>query len=269
MEQILEKLKLISENPGYYKGLTPEEQAELFLVLLTPKKKVFKKPVVITGIDGKTPQKDKDYLGKEAALKILEDIRREALTQIKNGADGRDGKDAVISDDLVERIVVEAAGRITLPEVTTIIEQEPWAIRDALELLRDENRLDKSAIRGLEDYDELRKLANQPKVIQGGTIGKNQVFAFIREAVSDGTIPTGSGDTFETVSKNLDATNATLNYTGANLTSIEYASGVVKTLNYAGDNLTTVVLSGSTPDGISLTKTLSYTGDNLTGVSYS
>lgn len=79
----------------------------------------------------------------------------------------------------------------------------------------------------------------------------------------------GTADTFETVSKNLDASGATLNYTGGNLTSIVYANGITKTLNYTGDNLTSVVLSGSTPAGIDLTKTLSYTGENLTGVAYS
>jgi hypothetical protein len=75
--------------------------------------------------------------------------------------------------------------------------------------------------------------------------------------------------TFETVSKNLDTSNAVLNYTGENLTSIAYVNGITKTLNYTGENLTSVVLSGSTPSGIDLTKTLSYTGDNLTGVTYS
>lgn len=80
---------------------------------------------------------------------------------------------------------------------------------------------------------------------------------------------TGVSTSFETVSKNLDASGSTLSYTGDNLTSIEYTNGIVKTLNYTGENLTSVVLSGSTPSGISLTKTLSYTGDNLTGVAYS
>jgi hypothetical protein len=84
------------------------------------------------------------------------------------------------------------------------------------------------------------------------------------------TTPGGSlAQSFETVSKNLDAANATLNYTGDKLTSIVYANGITKTLNYTGDNLTSVVLSGNTPGGIDLTKTLSYTGDNLTGVTYS
>jgi len=86
-------------------------------------------------------------------------------------------------------------------------------------------------------------------------------------------VPGGGGGgvsvSYETVSKNLSAVDATLAYTGDVLTSIAYVSGVTKTLTYTGDNLTAVTLSGSTPGGIDLTKTLSYTGDNLTGVTYS
>ena len=84
-------------------------------------------------------------------------------------------------------------------------------------------------------------------------------------------LPGGGGIavSFETVSKNLSAIDATLNYTGDDLTSIVYTNGITKTLNYTSGNLTSIVLSGSTPGGIDLTKTLSYTGDNLTGISYS
>ena len=89
--------------------------------------------------------------------------------------------------------------------------------------------------------------------------------------MSDLEIPSDGGIavSFETISKNLDNSGATFAYTGDNLTSITYTSGVIKTLNYTVANLTSVVLSGSVPGGIPLTKTLSYTGDNLTGVSYS
>ncbi len=79
----------------------------------------------------------------------------------------------------------------------------------------------------------------------------------------------GVSVSFETVSKNLSAVDATLSYTGENLTSIAYVSGVTKTLVYTGENLTSIVLSGSTPGGIDLTKALSYTGENLTGITYS
>jgi hypothetical protein len=97
------------------------------------------------------------------------------------------------------------------------------------------------------------------------TVSVNVLETGLEFTTGGGGIPT----TFETVSKNLSATDATLNYTGDDLTSIVYTNGITKTLNYTGTNLTSVVLSGSTPGGIDLNKTLSYTGDNLTGVAYS
>jgi hypothetical protein len=78
--------------------------------------------------------------------------------------------------------------------------------------------------------------------------------------------------TFETVSKNLNAYPASLNYTGSTLTSVVYTTpsgSITKTLNYTGSTLTSIVLSGATPGGINLTKTLTYSGGNLTGISYS
>ena len=92
----------------------------------------------------------------------------------------------------------------------------------------------------------------------------------------NGATVLGSGDlvvtganTFETVAKNLSAIDATLGYSGGELTTVVYASGITKTLGYSGGNLVTVTLSGSTPGGIDLVKTLSYTGTDLTGVAYS
>ncbi len=77
---------------------------------------------------------------------------------------------------------------------------------------------------------------------------------------------------FETINKNLGDYPKAFNYSGLELTSIDYTtdSGVItKTLSYTSGKLTSVSLGGSTPDGILLTKTLAYTGEDLTGVSYS
>lgn len=84
--------------------------------------------------------------------------------------------------------------------------------------------------------------------------------------------PPGAGsitNSFETVSQNLSAVDASLNYSLGNLSSIVYTNGVTKTLNYTGDKLSSIVLSGSTPGGIELTKTLTYSGDNLVNITYS
>lgn len=132
-------------------------------------------------------------------------------------------------------------------------------VASKLESLEGEDKLDISAIKGAEELvldivkDKISKIP-KPKITGG---------------FRDTSSSSGVAESFETVSKNLDSSGATLTYTGDNLTSIEYANGITKTLSYTGDNLTSVVLSGSTPSGISLTKTLTYTGDNLTGVAYS
>lgn len=80
------------------------------------------------------------------------------------------------------------------------------------------------------------------------------------------------GDSFETVSKNLESAPATFAYSMGRLSSITYtvaAGTIVKTFNYTGDKLTSIVLSGDTPAGVDLTKTFGYTVDTLTSVSYS
>jgi hypothetical protein len=79
------------------------------------------------------------------------------------------------------------------------------------------------------------------------------------------------GSSFETVSKNLRASDAVFNYGSGKLTSIVYTTPegtVTKTFNYTGDKLTSIVLSGSTSAGVDLTKTFGYTVDSLTSVSY-
>jgi hypothetical protein len=78
-----------------------------------------------------------------------------------------------------------------------------------------------------------------------------------------------SGRTFETVNKNLSASDAVLAYSGGDLVSVTYANGIVKTLAYTDGDLTSVTLSGSTPAGIDLVKTFAYTDGDLTGVTYS
>lgn len=252
MDNLVKKLHLIKENPGYYNALSPEEQAELFIFLLTPKKKIFQKPVEIKGIDGVTPVKDKDYLSLEKALEALAEIERKVQAKLSEIRQPEDGKDAVITPEIIDSILGQVLALVEIPEYvpyddTVLTERLANAELDHAEL-RDE-------------VETLKK--NITTQFVGGGVSANWVKNYVAQNSAS------SASTFETVSKNLDASGATLNYTGDNLTSIEYANGITKTLNYTGDNLTSVVLSGSTPAGIDLTKTLSYTGDNLTGVVYS
>lgn len=79
----------------------------------------------------------------------------------------------------------------------------------------------------------------------------------------------GGTPTFETVSKNLDASDATVTYGLDGIEEISYSSGVIKTFSYGVNGLSTVVLSGATPGGIDLTKTFNYSLGELTGWTYS
>ena len=84
------------------------------------------------------------------------------------------------------------------------------------------------------------------------------------------SLPTPTNQ-FEAISKNLDSNPYTLNYTGAQLTSIVYTmpyGTITKTFNYSLGKVVSIVLSGDTPAGISLMKTFTYSGDNLVAVGY-
>lgn len=91
--------------------------------------------------------------------------------------------------------------------------------------------------------------------------------------VSDGSTSAGGGlaDSFETVNQNIKSWDASYNYTGSTLDSIDYTAPgltITKTFNYTGSDLTSIVLSGDTPGGIALTKTFTYSGGNLTTIIY-
>lgn len=120
-------------------------------------------------------------------------------------------------------------------------------------------RTQRKKIRILEEGVELIQDVDSLNFTGAGVTGSN-----IGNDVTE-TIPGGSGglsDSFETVSANLSAYDNELNYDiNGNITDIVYSNGVTKTFNYTGDDITSIVLSGSTPSGITLTKTLTYTVD--------
>ena len=190
-QQIIERLYQIKENPGIYKSLSAEEQADILLFILTPKP-LLKKTATVKlekGERGERGLDGKDSLTEAQQTAILADLVGKIKVQ--------NGKDAVVTTAMLEGIVAEVISRIELPDleqvVTTTITADPTAIRNSLELLNDEERLKQSAIENLpEDLQKIRDaIVALPR--GGNGIGKNQVYNFIREAVADGTIPAGGG----------------------------------------------------------------------------
>lgn len=208
IEQLLKKLQETQENPGFYRALTPEEQAELFLYLFAPKPKLFKKPKVVQGIDGKTPIKDKDYQSLESAKAMQEELalktKQELEAIIKARLDSiqvpTNGKDAVITDELIEKVAEMAQAMIVLPDFPTLITMQPEAIRDALELLPDGEKLAQEAIEGLPK--RLEELENRkPQIVQSGGVSQNKVLQLIEENAT--SIPDG-GTTGQVLKKVSD-----------------------------------------------------------------
>lgn len=79
---------------------------------------------------------------------------------------------------------------------------------------------------------------------------------------------------FEDVAKNIASNPSTLAYNvDGTINTVTYDLGnslsIVKTFAYSGGNLSTIVLSGSTPSGITLTKTFTYTSGDVTNIAYS
>ena len=83
-----------------------------------------------------------------------------------NGKDGSDGKNA---DET--KIVQDVLAQIKLPEQKEIILDDPKQIRDKLETLKENERLDKSAIKGLkEELEKLQKMIHDSGKVRG-TLG--------------------------------------------------------------------------------------------------
>ena len=86
----------------------------------------------------------------------------------RDGLDGKDGRDAIDGKPADEEKIIEKIEK-DIPKLG-----EP--IRDALELLKGDERLDKSAIKDLkEELERIERVANTKKVIGGGSLSANMV----------------------------------------------------------------------------------------------
>lgn len=203
---LLKRLLLLKRNPALYKDLSNQELAEFVLVVLSQVDTI-DKAIKEGRLDGKTPEAGKDYLSKKQCEDMLTAMYKQAVdnlaskntseytkleksiqARLDNLRDGKDGNDALITDELVHEIAEVASDLITLPDFDALITQEPGAIRDALELLQGDDRLDKSAIKGLDEWDaDIRKDISR---LAAGGVSRNTVAQMIADAPGGD----GSGD---------------------------------------------------------------------------
>jgi len=203
---ILKKLRLYKTNPSLVQEMRPNEIADIALLIMS-QVNVIEKAIKEGRLDGKTPQPDKDYLSKESALKMLSNAVNDVISRVDSelGQKGsqldkavgeaiarlRDGKDGIISDEEIERAATLALSMLELPDfdalVSTQINSNGEAVRNALELLTGEARY-KVEIADVQGLERLLNDLAQIRSSQGGTIGKQQVFGFIRQAIADGIL---------------------------------------------------------------------------------
>lgn len=204
-KEILRRLALLKANPALAETIPQAEVLKMVQDVVSAFN-VLKTAIEtnkIKGPAGYTPVADKDYPSLNRYNKTIERTITNLETNYSYALDAiekklatlKDGKDAVITDKDKAEIAELAYSLISLPDfeelVSTEITRNSTAIRDALELLQGDERykVEIPDVRGLEEA------LNQLAIIRGnsgGGIGRTQVFEFIRQAISDGTIPTGS-----------------------------------------------------------------------------
>jgi hypothetical protein len=243
------------------------------------------------GKDGKTPIKGVDYFTKKDVTEVAD------LARPKKGEDyfTKAEIDLILADltaripepiqpdqvdyELLRSFIDTAISKIPEPEkietldlVQQVLEliqipsETPETLADKINTLED--TIDYKVLKNAPNHEE--DMDNLARRISSKTYDIEDIPGLRDELDASGV--DGVAESFETVSKNLSSYDATLNFTGDDLTSIVYTApggNITKTFNYGGGNLTSIVLSGNTPGGIDLTKTLSYSGDDLSGIAYS
>jgi ElaB/YqjD/DUF883 family membrane-anchored ribosome-binding protein len=214
--KLVRKLYAYRQDPEMYRAPSNEDLADLVILVLNAVKSIEESmESKRVNVENKYDSQAKDVLTKAEkqsrdlmsevraevnrlisdSQSVLGETKQELETRVQEAIDNiRNGDDGIVTDDEIERAASIAAGLIELPDFDALISERttanPQAIRDALELLSGDERykVEITDVEGLQDRLEELVRTNQGK---GGTIGKNQVYGFIRQAIADGTISTG------------------------------------------------------------------------------
>ncbi len=187
-------LKLIRDNPGVYNFISDEQLADILLQLVETKRLFKKAKLEIKngkdGKDGKTPKAGVDYMSREQQEELLRSLVASLPEPQagKDGQDGLDGADAEITEEDIQ-FIVDTVYDALFPQLPIPLTSEE--VRDRLELLLGDERLDKKAIRGIEEIEEaIEELRNRPIGKGGGGLGRRQVQDLINTAIA--AIPTST-----------------------------------------------------------------------------
>lgn len=163
-QKLLKKLAISKLKPDEAKDMTPAELAELVFLVLNYVKELNQaiadgKVRGEKGDPGFSPVPDVDFITPQVAAKRIDEILAvvvnqaekdvaKAISKIKNGDPG---KDARVTKEQIMQAAQMAFDMVELPDFRTLITQEPDTIRNSLELLSGDDRLNISAIADLEE----------------------------------------------------------------------------------------------------------------------
>lgn len=212
-KDLLKRIAIAKIKPGELNDLQPSELVDLVLVVLEYVKQINGsiengKIKGDKGDPGYTPLADIDYIsfkslnqtfnkGYNQLLDKVDSEVKKALSKLRNGKDGRDGKNAVITKQIIREVAQTALSMIELPDFRQYITEQPEAIRNALELLQGEERLTADAIsdltvdkiEGLEQAlsDIQVKIQKRVDGVAAGWRGKNSL-AFLNDVDLSGAV---------------------------------------------------------------------------------
>lgn len=196
--ELLKRLAAAKARPDIAKSLDSQELTLAFAELVSFVQTINKAIETgrLDGKDGYNPLPDKDYMSLATAKKMLEGLQGDFTTSFEeerllliNTVDERlqqirDGEDGIVSDEEIERAAQIAASLIELPNFDELKELDSEKVREAFGEI---------SIKDVDGLTEALDTLAQIRSSGGGTIGKSQVYRFIQQAVSDGTIPAGGG----------------------------------------------------------------------------
>jgi hypothetical protein len=211
---ILKKLRLYKANPALVQEMTPNEIADIALLIMS-QVNVIEKAILEHRLDGYTPQPDKDYLSKQSALNMLSKAVNDLVARVDDelGTKGsqldkavseaisrlRDGKDGIITEEEIERAAQVAFEMLELPDfdakMIECVQGNGALLRDALESLPEgDEQLSIEAVRNLrKELNDLRDSIIMSSK-GGGGVSKATVLQLIAENSGGGITDGDKGD---------------------------------------------------------------------------
>lgn len=254
--QVLRKLRAHKKNPEVFQAPSATDLVDLVFVVLSQVDEI-DKAIKAGRLNGETPQPDKDYVSKATATKYLTDAvnklaakQNTALSETSSKLEQRvaqaienirNGEDGIVSEAEIERAAQIAYDMIEFPDfqemIVTSVTANPTAVRDALELLTEEDdKLAQSAISGLlDDLKEIREMIIQSQLGSGSGISKNAILKLIEDNASG-----SGGHTIEDEGTALTQ-RSTLNFVGSGVTVTDDGAKTVVTVESSGDGDTTYI----------------------------